>query len=267
MNITVLLTFLVYLLGMLFIGVLFYRKAGDLSDYILGGRRLGSFVAALSVGASDMSGWLLLGLPGAVYASGLNQIWIAIGLTIGAYLNWQFLAPRLRTFTERAGNALTISDFLEYRFNDRSHSLRLLSALAIMLFFGIYTAAGLVGGAVLFKNTFGIDYQTALWVGAAVIISYTFLGGFLAVCWTDFFQGSLMLLALLAVPVTIIAMKGGPSETLAIISSKKQEYTNALAGLDVLRIASLMAWGLGYFGQPHILARFMAVRTQGEIPK
>lgn len=267
MNLSVFLTFVVYLIGMLFIGVLFYRKAGDLNDYILGGRKLGSLVAALSVGASDMSGWLLLGLPGAVYASGLNQIWIAIGLTIGAYLNWQFLAPRLRTFTERAGNALTISDFLEYRFNDKTHLLRLLSALAIMLFFGIYTAAGLVGGAVLFKSTFGIDYQTALWIGALVIISYTFLGGFLAVCWTDFFQGTLMLVALVIVPVTIINMTGGPSETFSKIFARGHEYTDAMAGLSGLGVASLMAWGLGYFGQPHILARFMAIRSRGEIPK
>ncbi len=267
MNPAVLATFVVYLLGMLFIGVLFYRKAGDLSDYILGGRRLGPLVAALSVGASDMSGWLLLGLPGAVYASGLSQIWIAIGLTIGAYLNWQFLAPKLRTFTERADNSLTISDFIEFRFQDRAHWLRLISAIAIMLFFGIYTAAGLVGGAVLFKNTFGVDYQTALWIGALVIISYTFLGGFLAVCWTDFFQGALMLFALLLVPMFVMVSLGGVSETFSQVASRKVDYVNAMAGLGPLSIASLMAWGLGYFGQPHILARFMAVKDQHEIPR
>lgn len=202
-------TFIIYLMVMLIVGLVFYRTTGTLSDYILGGRRLGSGVAALSAGASDMSGWLLLGLPGALYASGMNQIWIAIGLTIGAYLNWQFVARRLRVYTEHAGNSLTIPDYLENRFHDRSKLLRVISAFVILVFFTIYISSGLVGGAILFNKTFGIDYTIALYIGALVIVSYTFLGGFLAVSWTDFFQGTLMLLALLIVPLIAVDDIGG----------------------------------------------------------
>ena len=267
MNLPELITFVIYLLGMLAIGIIFYRLTGDLSDYILGGRRLGSAVAALSVGASDMSGWLLLGLPGAIYLSGLNQIWIAIGLTIGAYLNWQFVAKRLRRFTEEANDSITIPDYLENRFNDRTRLLRLLSALVILVFFTIYTSSGLVGGAILFEKTFGMDYQLALWIGALVIVSYTFLGGFLAVSWTDFFQGSLMLFALLVLPVITIVKTGGWTELLKGVSTVNKNATDVFSGMSTMGIISLMAWGLGYFGQPHILARFMAVKSPSLIPK
>lgn len=267
MSLPTLITFLVYLAGMLAVGVIFYRLTGDLSDYILGGRKLGGAVAALSAGASDMSGWLLLGLPGAMYSAGMNQIWIGIGLTVGAYLNWQFVARRLRRYTEHAGDAITLPDYLENRFADGSRVLRVCSALVILIFFTIYTSSGLVGGAILFEKTFGLDYHIAMWVGAIVIVSYTFLGGFLAVSWTDFFQGILMLLALIAVPVMTISHLGGWGEVTAQAARVDAGLLDAFSGMTTLSIVSLMAWGLGYFGQPHILARFMAVKSPDEVPK
>jgi sodium/proline symporter len=214
MELATLITFIIYLIGMLGIGIVSYRMTSNLSDYVLGGRRLGPGVAAISAGASDMSSWLLLGLPGAVYASGgMNQIWIAVGLTIGAYLNWQFVAKRLRIYTEKADDAITIPDFLEKRFRDKSKLLRVISAIVILLFFTFYTASGMVGGAKLFEASFGLSYTSALWIGAIVIISYTFLGGFLAVSWTDFIQGILMFLALIIVPIVVIGNMGGWGQT------------------------------------------------------
>ena len=179
-------TFAAYLAVMLALGIVAYRSTTNLSDYVLGGRSLGPGVAALSAGASDMSGWLLLGLPGAVYVSGLSELWIGVGLVVGAFLNWVFVAGRLRRFTALAHDSLTIPDFLEHRFGDRTRLLRIISAVVILVFFTLYISAGLVGGGLLFQSSFGMEYQTAVWVGAIVIISYTFLGGFLAVSWTDF---------------------------------------------------------------------------------
>jgi sodium/proline symporter len=266
MSAPLLITFVAYLLGMLALGVAAYRVTRNLPDYILGGRRLGPVVAALSAGASDMSGWLLLGLPGAVYALGLSQVWIAVGLSIGAYLNWHLVAPRLRRYTEVVSDALTLPEYLESRFLDRSRALRVLSAVVILFFFTIYTAAGLVAGAVLFEKTFALDYRTALWVGTAVIVSYTFLGGFLAVSWTDVIQGGLMFLALIAVPVMASIEIGGWDAAVARIGSLDARMLDAFSGMTLTAIASLMAWGLGYFGQPHILARFMAVRSSQDVP-
>ena len=260
-------TFLVYLLMILFIGIVFYRVTGNLSDYILGGRRLGGTVAALSAGASDMSGWLLLGLPGAVYASGMNQTWIAIGLSLGAYLNWQLVARRLRESTEHAGNALTLPDYLENRFNDHSKILRIISASVILVFFTFYTSSGLVSGAILFKKSFGLDYTHALMIGALVIVAYTFLGGFLAVSWTDFIQGTLMFLALVLVPLVALIELGGWTSVVQTAIRVNPGSVGIFTDMTPLTIISLMAWGLGYFGQPHILARFMAVKSSSEIPK
>jgi sodium/proline symporter len=267
MSLPTLITFVVYLIGMLLIGFVAYRMTDNLSDYVLGGRRLGGGVAALSAGASDMSGWLLLGLPGAMYAAGMNQIWIAVGLSIGAYLNWQFVAKRLRVYTEVAKDSITVPDYLENRFRDDSNLLRVISALVILLFFTFYTSAGMVGGAILFEKSFGLDYKVALWVGATVIISYTFLGGFLAVCWTDFFQGLLMFLALVLVPIVVVAADGGWTETVNKVGSIDPTKLDVWHEMTILSIISLMAWGLGYFGQPHIVVRFMAVRSSAEIPK
>jgi sodium/proline symporter len=257
----------VYLAGLLLIGIAGYRRTDDLADFVLGGRRLGSGVAGLSAGASDMSGWLLLGLPGALYLMGLNQIWIGIGLALGALLNWLFVAQRLRVYTEVAGGAITLPDYLENRFRDRSKLLRVTSALVILVFFTFYVSAGMVGGAILFEQSFGLGYHTALWLGAAVIVSYTFLGGFLAVCWTDFVQGLLMLLALIAVPVVVIGAAGGWGATLASLDALDPTRLDALHDMTLLGIVSLMAWGLGYFGQPHILVRFMAVRRPEDMPR
>ncbi|QIT56971.1 sodium/proline symporter PutP [Aquisalimonas sp. 2447] len=267
MPLPTLLTFAAYLVLMLALGYYAYRITNDLSDYVLGGRSLGPGVTALSAGASDMSGWLLLGLPGAVYASGLGELWIGVGLVAGAFLNWLFVAGRLRRFTEVAKDSLTIPDFLENRFHDKTRMLRVISAIVILIFFTLYISAGLVGGGLLFQSTFGMEYSTALIVGAVVIISYTFLGGFLAVSWTDFFQGILMFLTLLVVPMFVVVLVGGWGQAEREIVSIDPSYSTVLEGMTFLGMISLLAWGLGYFGQPHILARFMAIRSVEEMPR
>lgn len=262
-----LITFFGYLLTTLSIGYLAYKATDTLSDYILGGRQLGPSVTALSVGASDMSGWLLLGLPGAIYLSGVSEVWIGVGLVIGAFFNWLLVAPRLRTFTEQADNALTLPAFFEHRFNDSSHVLRFISAATILIFFTFYVSSGLVGGAILFEKVFGLPYQSALLIGAFVIVAYTFLGGFLAVSWTDFFQGCLMLIALIALPIVTVTELGGISATESKLTEINPDFANLFNGFTWLGFISLMAWGLGYFGQPHILSRFMAIRSRDDIPK
>ncbi|MFO7877662.1 MAG: sodium/proline symporter PutP [Desulfovermiculus sp.] len=267
MNFPTFTAFIAYLIVLMSIGIFFYLRTKNLSDYILGGRGLNPWVAALSAGASDMSGWLLLGLPGAMYAGGMNNIWIAIGLSMGAYLNWQFVAKRLRKYTEVANDSITLPDYLENRFNDSSRVLRVISAIVILVFFTIYVTSGLVGGAILFEETFGLDYQLALWIGSLIIVSYTFLGGFMAVSWTDFLQGILMFLALILVPLIVIQTLGSWGEVVARAGQIDPEYLDAFSGMTLLSIISLMAWGLGYFGQPHILARFMAIRYPKDTPK
>jgi len=261
-----LITFVVYISAMVLIGLFAYMRTKNLSDYILGGRSLGSFVTALSAGASDMSGWLLMGLPGAVYMSGLSESWIAIGLIIGAYLNWLFVAGRLRVQTEHNGNALTLPDYFTNRFEDNSRVLRIFSALVILVFFTIYCASGVVAGARLFESTFGLSYGTALWAGAAATIAYTFIGGFLAVSWTDTVQASLMIFALILAPVMVMVATGGMDSTFAAIQLQDATNFDMLKGASFVGVISLMAWGLGYFGQPHILARFMAADSVKSIP-
>ena len=258
--------FAIYLVGMLLIGWLGYRATSNLSDYILGGRSLGSFVTALSAGASDMSGWLLMGLPGAVYASGLSESWIAIGLTIGAWANWYFVAGRLRVYTEKVGNALTMPDYFTNRFEDTSNILRIITAVVILIFFTLYCASGVVAGAKLFQSMFGMPYGVALWVGAFCTIAYVFIGGFLAVSWTDTIQASLMILALIIAPLMVIYSEGGVSSSLEVIENLQPGATSLMGNLDLLAILSLAAWGLGYFGQPHILVRFMAAESIKTIP-
>ena len=260
-------TFVVYLIGMMVLGLVAYRLTDNLSDYVLGGRRLGAGVAALSAGASDMSSWLLLGLPGALYASGLVEAWIAIGLAIGAVVNWMFVAGRLRAYTEVANDSITLPDFFENRFDDKSKSLRVVSAVLILIFFTFYTSSGLVGGAILFESTFGLDQTTALWLGAVVIIGYTFLGGFLAVSWTDFVQGILMFLALIVIPIVAIMDFGGWGPTMDAIRTIDPNNLTLFSGVGAIGIISLLGWGLGYFGQPHIIVRFMSVKSMKELPK
>lgn len=267
MGITTLITFIVYLLGMLGIGLYMYFRTNNLSDYVLGGRKLGPGVAALSAGASDMSGWLILGLPGAIYASGMSEAWMAIGLSIGAYLNWQFVAKRLRVYTEVSEDSVTVPDFLENRFKDKSHILRVISALVILLFFTFYTSSGMVAGAKLFEASFGLPYQPALWIGTLVVVSYTLLGGFLAVSWTDFIQGILMFLALIVVPIVALNNMGGWSDAVDAVGQINPDHLNMVQGVGIIAIISSVAWGLGYFGQPHIIVRFMALRSAKDVPK
>ncbi|WP_346350623.1 sodium/proline symporter PutP [Oceanimonas sp. AH20CE76] len=262
----ILITFVSYLVLTMLIGVVAYKATSSLSDYILGGRRLGPGVAALSVGASDMSGWLLLGLPGAVYLYGINQAWIGIGLVLGAWLNWLFVAKRLRVYTEQANDSLTLPDFLENRLDDKSGLIRVISALTILVFFVFYTSSGLVGGAILFEKVFGLPYLSALLIGGAVIVAYTFMGGFLAVSWTDFFQGILMLLALIVMPWAVMNELGGMEQTMTSLDALDNNKLNLFHDFSLLSGLSLLAWGLGYFGQPHILARFMAIDSPASVP-
>lgn len=264
-------TFFIYIVLMLVIGYYAYRSTEDLSDYILGGRRLGSFVTALSAGASDMSGWLLMGLPGAVFIAGISESWIAIGLSIGAYLNWLLVAGRLRIFTEYTGDALTLPDYFQGRFEDSSRMLKIVASLVILFFFVIYCASGVVASARLFESTFGMDYDVAIWVGAFATIMYVFIGGFLAVSWTDTVQASLMIFALILVPVMVILKLGDAGSfdigaTIETIKAANPAYLNFTHGLTGIAILSLIAWGLGYFGQPHILVRFMAADSVKTIP-
>ncbi|WP_410508252.1 sodium/proline symporter PutP [Methanosarcina hadiensis] len=266
-NISIVFVFAAYLLFMIAIGALYYRRTENLSDYILGGRKLNSWVTALSAQASDMSGWLLLGLPGYAYLSGMESIWLGIGLAAGTYLNWKFIAKRLRQYTQVAGDCITIPVYFENRFRDKSHALRIIASVLILVFFLLYTSSGLVAGAKLFNTVFEIPYQQALLLGAFVIISYTFLGGFMAVCWTDFFQGILMFCAIAFVPLAAMKGIGGYDSTVSLIESIDPQLLNpwtALAG-GAIPLISNLAWGLGYFGMPHILVRFMAIESPEKI--
>ncbi|WP_180178544.1 sodium/proline symporter PutP [Acinetobacter sp. YH01005] len=262
-----LVTFIFYILAMLAIGLYAYRATHNFDEYILGGRSLGSVVTALSAGASDMSGWLLMGLPGAIYLSGLSEAWIAIGLIIGAWLNWLIVAGRLRVHTEYQNNALTLPDYFTSRFADRKKILRIISAVVILVFFAIYCASGMVAGARLFESLFGWNYTTALWIGAIATISYVCIGGFLAISWTDTFQAGLMIFALLITPIITYLALGDNSQNLAaILETARPQASNLFEGLSTVAILSSMAWGLGYFGQPHILVRFMAADSVKSIP-
>lgn len=252
-------TFVAYFLVLGIIGFDAWRATRTAEDYILGGRRLGPTVTALSAGASDMSGWLLLGLPGAVYVAGIQESWIVVGLVIGAWCNWRFAAPRIRTYTAELGSALTLPEYLARRLGDPSHLLRIATTVVIIVFFTFYAAAGLVAGAKLFQSTLGTDYYTALMVGIGVIVAYTAIGGFLAVSWTDAFQATLMLIALCAVPVIVVTELGGVGSTLDLLQAQEPAMTMLTQNLGIVGLVSLLAWGLGYFGQPHILARFMAI--------
>lgn len=266
MSSPLLITFIVYIAGMLFIGFMAWRSTKNFDDYILGGRSLGSLVTALSAGASDMSGWLLMGLPGAVFFAGISESWIAIGLIIGAWLNWVIVAGRLRLHTEIHANALTLPDFFTHRFEDKSRLLRLISALIILVFFTIYCASGIVAGARLFESAFNLDYATAMWAGAAATIVYTFIGGFLAVSWTDTIQASLMIFALVLMPIFIIYALGGLPKAIVLIQNAAPEKLDILHNMTAIGIISMLGWGLGYFGQPHILARFMAADSHRSMP-
>ncbi|MDB1145042.1 MAG: sodium/proline symporter PutP [Alcaligenaceae bacterium] len=272
--------FATYLAIILLLGITAYFYTKNFGDYILGGRRLGSFVTALSAGASDMSGWLLLGLPGAIYVSGLYESWVGVGLTIGAYLNWLLVAGRLRVHTEYANNSLTLPEYFQNRFGAQSSSLKMISALIILFFFEIYCASGIVAGARLFETLFpGVAYEHAILLGVSATVFYTFIGGFLAVSWTDTVQASLMIFALILTPLVIVYSLGGYTASMDAIELALSKETSLISDTfttffpatwstkHILILISTMAWGLGYFGQPHILARFMAVDSAKSIPK
>ncbi|WAA08657.1 sodium/proline symporter PutP [Fervidibacillus albus] len=259
-----LLAIIIYLVGMLTIGWYAYRKTYNLSDYMLAGRSLRPAVAALSAGASDMSGWLLMGLPGAIYVNGLADAWIAIGLTIGAYLNWLFVAPRLRTYTQVSNDSITIPSFLDNRLKKNVKILRIVSGIIIFIFFTFYVSSGMVAGGVFFESSFDLDYHVGLFIMSAVVVIYTLFGGFLGVSLTDFVQGTIMFFALLLVPLVGVFVTGGIGETTETIQAVNPQLLSLVTGTSFLGIISAASWGLGYFGQPHIIVRFMAIKTVKE---
>ena len=264
----------IYLAIMLAIGWWGYRQTSQYDDYVLGGRGLPPFVAALSAGASDMSGWLLMGLPGALFLTGMSEAWMAIGLLIGAWANWKFVAPRLRAYTEVAQNSITVPSFFENRLRDKSRALRILSAVIIIFFFTFYVASGMVSGGRYFEATFDGNYLTGMLVVAAITIIYTFVGGFLAVSYTDVVQGLIMLVSLLVVPIMGLIALDNPGDIFSFAADNpyasyteddlNTTYFSMFAGVSAAVIIGNLAWGLGYFGQPHIIVRFMALRSPSE---
>ncbi len=263
----------VYLLIMIFIGASFMKKNNNSEDYFLGGRSLNGFVAALSAGASDMSGWMLMGLPGSIYALGTGQVWIGIGLMLGTIANWLIVAGPLRKYTIKANNSLTLPEFFVNRYRDEKKILLGLSSVVIVIFFVVYTASAFSAGGKLFNSVFGMDYHLALIIGALVILTYTFMGGFLAVCTTDFIQGLLMLTAVIFVPVIALINMGASNFTANLVSTgvEPASFLNPMqeggSQITAVSILSSFAWGLGYFGMPHILVRFMAIKDKEELKK
>lgn len=262
----------IYMMTMLAIGYWSYRQTDEYDDYMLAGRDLNPFVAALSAGASDMSGWLLMGLPGALFVTGFSELWIAIGLLIGCWANWKWVAPRLRSYTEIAKNSLTLPSFMENRLHDRSRALRVISSLVILVFFTFYVSAGMVSGGKYFESTFNGSYIDGMLIVAAVTVAYTFIGGFLAVSYTDAVQGMIMFCSLIVVPLMAWFALDDPSSIWTWAASNpygphpegNPSYFSLVSGVSILVIISNMAWGLGYFGQPHIIVRFMALRSPQE---
>ncbi|MCS5478953.1 sodium/proline symporter PutP [Corynebacterium sp. YIM 101645] len=264
----------IYMATMLAIGYWSYLKTDKYDDYVLADRGLNPFVAAMSAGASDMSGWLLMGLPGALFVTGLSELWIAIGLLVGAWANWKWVAPRLRSYSEVANNSITLPSFFENRLRDRSRALRIISALIIIFFFTFYVSSGMVAGGRYFEATFGGEYLSGMLIVAAVTVAYTFVGGFLAVSYTDVVQGTIMFASLILVPVMALIALDNPSDIWTWASSNdygpytdgigNPTYFNMVAGVSAAAIIGNLAWGLGYFGQPHIVVRFMALRTPAE---
>lgn len=251
----------IYFAAMIAIGVYGALKTKSHEDYMLGGRNLPPAVAALSAGASDMSGWLVMGLPGALYATGLVEIWLAIGLTIGAYLNWKLVAPRLRAYTEIAKNSITVPSFLSNRTRDNTNILRIAAGIIILVFFTLYVSSGMVAGGKFFVSSFGGDYTVGMLIIAGVTLLYTLFGGFLGASYTDVVQGMIMLVSLILVPVTAMFVVGGPAQMFASVREVNADFGSMTSGGTAIGIISALAWGLGYFGQPHIIVRFMALRS------
>lgn len=258
--------FIVYLLFMLGIGVYFFirSKNGGEKEYFLGGRQMGPWVSALSAGASDMSAWVLMGLPASIYAFGIGQAWVAIGLAVGYAISWLLEAPRLRKFTIEANDSITLPQYLTNRFLSSNKALQVICAIIFLVAYTIYAASSMKACGTLFNTVLGIDAKAAMYIASAIIVAYTFLGGFSAVCWTDFFQGMLMLAALLIAPIFALLIIGGgtPSETAVALPA---DYWNLFA--DWKQVISGLGWGLGYFGMPHIIVRFMSVRSDKALRK
>jgi sodium/proline symporter len=267
MNVTELIVFIIYLAFMLSIGIylFFHDKSSNEKDYFLGGRNMGPWVSALSAGASDMSAWVLMGLPASVYAAGMGKTWIAVGLALGYTLSWIFEAPRLRRFSIVAGDSITIPQYLTNRFLSKSKALQIICAVIFLFAYAIYAASSIKACGTLFNTVIGVNATVAMYLAAFIIVSYTFLGGFSAVCWTDFFQGLLMLGALLVAPIFAwVLVKSGSSEV-AAAAPVPAGYWNMFTGWS--DILSGLGWGLGYFGMPHIIIRFMSVRSGKDIKK
>ena len=269
--VAILAAFIVYFIVMIAVGFFYMNKNKTASDYILGGRKLHHFVSAMSAEASDMSGWLLLGLPGVAYLTGLSSAgWTAIGLAIGTYLNWKLIAKRLRVFTHKAHDSITIPEFFKNRFGDKKAITSAISSIFIIIFFIVYTAAQFAAGGKLFNSIFGIDYTVALLIGAAIVVIYTFIGGFRAVCLTDTIQACLMFFALILVPIiALVLITGDGSAAASINPDMFNLFKDPSTGefVSVFVIVSGLAWGFGYFGQPHILPRFMGIEDPKAIPK
>lgn len=266
MNVPTIVSLLAYFSLMMAIGVYgYFKSTSNVSEYMLGGRKLHPAVVALSAGASDMSGWMLMGLPGAVYLSGLGAAWIAVGLVIGAYFNYLLVAPRLRVYTEEASDAITIPDYFEKRFHDDSHALRAFSSLVIVVFFTLYTSAGIVAGGKLFEASLDLNYQLGLFITTGVVVAYTMFGGFLAVSLTDFVQGCIMFVALILVPIATWQELGNLPAASQSLGSLRPDYLSWFSGITALGLISSLSWGLGYFGQPHIIVRFMAIRSLADM--
>ena len=272
------LAFVIYLGFMIMIGVMYAKKNNSSSDFFLGGRKVGPWMTALSAEASDMSGWLLMGLPGLAYLGGMKEaFWTALGLVIGTYLNWLIVAKPLRKCTIAFGDSITIPEFLTNRFKDKSRVLSTVSVIFIIIFFTIYTASGFVACAKLFNSVFGLSYHTGLIIGVAVILLYTIMGGYLAVCATDFIQGSLMFIACIVAAIVMVVVLDGPSNAIESVAAFSQraisgEFGDAMQqkfvanqNYGIVPIISALAWGLGYFGMPHILIRFMGIRSNKEV--
>ncbi|WP_315533146.1 sodium/proline symporter PutP [Corynebacterium matruchotii] len=260
---------IIYMSVMLGIGYWSYRQTDEYEDYVLAGRGLNPFVAALSAGAADMSGWLLMGLPGELFVSVMSELWIAVGLLAGAWANWTYVAPRLRSYSEVADDSVTIPSFFENRLGDKSRTIRLVSSTIIVVFFTFYVSSGMVAGGKYFESTFGGEYLTGMLIVAFITVAYTFIGGFLAVSYTDAVQGMIMFCSLVIVPVMALLYLEDPSSIWTWATSNSYgphadgnpQYFSLISGISAATIIGNLAWGLGYFGQPHIIVRFMALRT------
>lgn len=271
MDYAVLAAFILYFAFVLYIGYYFYNRSHNMEDYILGGRSMNPYVTALSAQASDMSSWLLMGLPGSIMLMGMGEVWIGIGLAAGSYLSWLFAAKKLRKHSVVAGNALTLPQFYANRFKDRSGIISLICSVIILFFFTIYVASGFKGcGTILITIFPGLSLTLAMVVGAAVIIAYTLMGGYKAVCWTDFFQALLMIVAVVVVPLAALGHLGGWSEVSSSLSTVfdgnfMDLFYDGGEKMAPLAILSLLAWGFGYFGMPHIVVRYMSIRHPEEV--